>query len=384
MEKIKKSFIKCFPAVLAAAVVTAVFSKLWSLFENFAVAHTPVHSIVFVLLEAVIKSPFFIGLYSFLFGRLAGEKPRIGSVFGFYRGAGKICKAFAANYLFVLFWSVIAAVFQALTAVSPGGAIFADILFLIIILAAGLMLDLAPFIYADDPDRGIGDIIIKSVKLGVKYFYILLAAAAVTAALGVGYFLLLPSRELSHGTLTDYLAVMSFSNNIFVNVGGLIFNAVVTWISFTAAYIILEKAKNAAENYGADSTEEYAAETENDSEDPFIKPYDFFIEADERFSDEKVIETEDIRGVDILDVFDEMELAEDIKVNFSIRRKLKRMFEDLAFEIGEYVTYNGGREIENDFTEEIDDREFLISVKISRSSDYEPFVLTIKISLEED
>lgn len=383
MQKIKNSFIKCFPAILIAAVVTAVFSRAWSFLEDFAVAHTSIHSIVFVLLEATIKAPFSIGLYGFLFGRLAGGKPRIESVFYFYRGAGRIFKSFVVSSLFVLFASVLAVVFLPFMSVSSSGErMIAGILGFIIILAVGLMLDIAPYIYAADPDSGIGDIVVESVRLGIKYFYILLAANAVTAALGVGYFLLLPSKDLSHGTLTDYLAMASFSNNIFVTVGGVIFNAVTAWIGFTAAYIILEKAGGTAENEDTDSTDDCGDDT--DGEEPFIKPYDFFIEADERFSDEKIIETEDIRGVDIIAVFEDMELADDIKVNHSIRKKLKRMFDDLSFEIGEFVTYRGGRGIENDFTEEIDGREFEISVDISRNSDDKPFKLILRVNTSDN
>ncbi|MBD5141650.1 MAG: hypothetical protein HDT25_09610 [Ruminococcus sp.] len=121
-----------------------------------------------------------------------------------------------------------------------------------------------------------------------------------------------------------------------------------------------------------------------EEEAPFIEPYDFFIEADERFNDEKIIETEDIRGVDILAVLDEMELADDVKIDLAIRRKLKKMFEELSFEIGEYVTYEGGREIENDFTEEIDEREFEVSVEITRNSDYEPFKLILRVNASDN
>lgn len=123
---------------------------------------------------------------------------------------------------------------------------------------------------------------------------------------------------------------------------------------------------------------------ESAEETPFIEPYDFYIEADERFNDEKVMETENIRGVDILAVLDEMDLADDVKVDLAIRKKLKKMFDDLAFEIGEYVSYEGGREIENDFTEEIDEREFTVSVKIEKRSDCEPFILDIRVYLEEE
>lgn len=383
MEKIKNSFIKCFPAVLIAAVVLAVFSRAWSFAENFVIAHTQIHSIVFLLPELLIKTPFQVGLFGFLFGRLAGEDPHIASVFDFYRGARKIFKACVLCNLFLIFASILSALFMTLLTVFPSGGMFAEILGLILILFVGLLFDLAPYIYAKSPDSDLGDIVIGSVRLGIKYFYIILAANALMGVLGVVYFLLLPSRDLSHGSLTDYLAMLDFSNNIFVTVAGLIFNAVTMWIGFTAAYIILERAKSTAENADVDITDEYSGETENEVEEPFIKPYDFFIEADERFSDEKTVETEDIRGVDIIAVFDDMELADDIKVNHSIRKKLKRMFDDLSFEIGEFVTYQGGRSIGNDFTEEIDDREFEISVDISRNSDFEPFKLILRVNVSD-
>ena len=113
---------------------------------------------------------------------------------------------------------------------------------------------------------------------------------------------------------------------------------------------------------------------------PFIEPYDFCIEADERFRDEKVVETEDIRGVDILAVLEEMDLAFDVVNHFGIRRKLKKLFDDLAFEISEYVSYKGGRSIENSFEEEIDERTFEVSAEISKASDSDPFRLTVTVS----
>lgn len=383
MEKIKKSFVKCFPAVLIAAVVLAVFSRTWSFAEDIVAAHTQIHSIFFLVPELLIKTPFQIGLFGFLFGRLADEDTRIASVFDFYHGVRKIFKSLVSCNLYLIFAGILSALFLPLMSVSSSGERMLAVILGLIILVVGFIFDLAPYIYAKSPDSDIGDIVLRSVRLGIKYFYIILAANALTGLLGVGYFLLLPSRDFSHGSLTDYLAMIDFSNNIFVNVVGLIFNAVTMWIGFTAAYIILERASGTDENADVSNTDGYADETENDGEEPFIKPYDFFIEADERFSDEKIIETEDIRGVDIIAVFDSMELADDIKVNHSIRKKLKRMFDDLSFEIGEFVTYEGGRSIENDFTEEIDDREFVISADISRNSDNESFKLVLRVNISD-
>ena len=115
-------------------------------------------------------------------------------------------------------------------------------------------------------------------------------------------------------------------------------------------------------------------------EEPFIKPYDFFIEADERCNAEKTVEIGNIRSLDILKVLEEMELSYDIINYLSVRKKLKRLFDGLAFDIDEYVSYEGGRSVEGSDTDEIDDVELEIYVEISRESDNSPFVVTVKIS----
>ena len=83
-------------------------------------------------------------------------------------------------------------------------------------------------------------------------------------------------------------------------------------------------------------------------------------------------------------VLDEMNLADEVKTNWGIKRKLKRLFDDLAFEVGEYVTYEGGREISGVEIEEIDERELEISVAISRGSDSEPFTAVVSVSEVEE
>lgn len=135
--------------------------------------------------------------------------------------------------------------------------------------------------------------------------------------------------------------------------------------------------------FSADVSENTPSEevffTEN-ADEPFIPPYDFFIEADTRFTDSKTVETEDIRGLDPICVLEEMNLADDVKNHWGVRRKLKKLFDDLAFEIGEYVTYKGGRSISNYDYEEIDEHELEISVDISKNSDSEPFEAVFTIN----
>ena len=115
-------------------------------------------------------------------------------------------------------------------------------------------------------------------------------------------------------------------------------------------------------------------------EEPFIQPYDFFIEADDRCNAEKTVETENIRSLDIMKVLEEMELSYDIINYLSVRKKLKRLFDELAFDIDEYVSYEDGRSIEGSDSDEIDDVELEIYVGISRQSDNSPFVVTVRIS----
>lgn len=119
-------------------------------------------------------------------------------------------------------------------------------------------------------------------------------------------------------------------------------------------------------------------------EEPFIKPYDFYVEADNRHSAEKTFETERPQSVDILQVLDEMELAFDIINDFGVRRKLKKLYSELAFEIDEYISYAGGRSADSFATEEIDDSVYEIHAAISRKDDDSPFEVTIRISEDQE
>ena len=126
-----------------------------------------------------------------------------------------------------------------------------------------------------------------------------------------------------------------------------------------------------------------AFEDDGLEDDPFIKPFDFYIEADSRYNDEKTFTAENVRSLDILKVLEEMDLSYDVINYLGVRKKLKRLFDDLAFDISEYVTYEGGRSVENFAYEEIDDVELEISVYISKQSDNSDFVVSIKISKAE-
>lgn len=393
MEKIKRSFAKSFLPIFIASAVLVILSKISDFAERFMQTHMPfsirlgmfikpinVYSIFFSLIAVIIVSPFYIGLYDFLFSRVSGKETCISDIFKFYRSPQKLFKSVAVRYIFMIFIIVLYVFYTFMESISfGGGGTIAAILILIIAAGIYMFLQPAPYIYAKNPENRLSDIVTSSCRIGVKNFYILLAADILIIALSAVYLFLMPSDNSYSGTLEDYNAVLGNSSDFINLIFNWLLNTVNMWIGFTAVYIIFEKEdKHMLKDFFNRKS------NDDDEETPFIEPYDFFIEADERFNDEKVIETEDIRDVDILAVLDEMELADDIKVNFSIRRKLKRMFDDLAFEIGEYVTYNGGRSIENSFTEEIDEREFEVSAEITRNSDYEPFILVVRINLEEE
>lgn len=107
---------------------------------------------------------------------------------------------------------------------------------------------------------------------------------------------------------------------------------------------------------------------------------DFYAEADRRVKDKKVVRTSKIHDLDALELLDSMNLFLDLKNDFVLRRKLKKLFNGFVDEMSGFETYEGGREIEGSDYEEVDDVEMEIYVKISRASDRDPFVVTIAIS----
>ena len=389
MEKIKKSFTKAFLPIAVSAAALVVFSKVFDFAERISENYVPlrisihlgfniyVNELVFSLIVFLIVSPFYIGLYDFLFCRVSGKNPSVSDIFKFYRSPGKFFKSAVARCVAEIAIMLISPIFMFLMAFSSGGeAAIGALIIIIIVICIYFAFTLVPYIYAKNPSEGIVLIAEKSVKLFIKYFYVLIAANVIILVLDAVYLKLAPNNNLYQGRLEDYNAAVIYSN-ILSGIGSWILTVFTMWISFTAVYIIFEKEDKhmLKDFFNRKSNDDIEEET------PFIEPYDFFIEADERFNDEKIIETEDIRGVDILAVLDEMELADDIKIDLAIRRKLKKVFEELSFEIGEYVTYEGGREIENDFIEEIDEREFEVSVEITRNSDYEPFKLILRVNV---
>ena len=406
MEKIKKSFKKAFLPILIASFILTLLELLevrarggvWYLFDKLS-GHSFFNysrsdyfilngmSYLVGLIFAMVTSPFLCGIYSFCFARLNDEKPNVGKIFYFYRSFKRIIMSVVSVKLLSVFFEI-HFTFRSLRsmhnteywsapAVYTVGAVFSGLLY----AAAMLFLYFWQFTYSENPESGL----ITALKKSRCCILVAIPTFIMLSALYFIYAIIAPISKL------DYL--------IFT------YPALRDWIGFTVYYIVIsggvnlkivektiqkinekcvEAAKTAAYNIGGSYVYTSNTSVENneaEEEKPFIEPYDFFIEADERFNDEKIIETEDIRGVDILAVLDEMELADDIKIDLAIRRKLKKVFEELSFEIGEYVTYEGGREIENDFIEEIDEREFEVSVEITRNSDYEPFKLILRVNV---
>lgn len=376
MEKIKKSFIRNFLPILIAAAVFWVISTVLSLFGGFG-----------SLLKLILTPPLYVGLYSFLFKRMEDENPNISSVFSFYESGGTWWKSFCmenlggislAFLIIVIAIGLLAMVANDIESYVKGTVVVVIVLYVFLLFGTALF-QLMPYLYACNTNIGIGDAFLISIKYGLKYVLVFMVTDIVISAASFGFITFAAHLSFDDfDALLEQLKAYSSSIHLFDVFFTVILSAVSMWVDFTAVYIILEREKIFDGEY------DYTDENDMEEEEPFIEPYDFFIEADERFSDEKVIETENIRGVDILALFDEMNLMDDIKVNYVIRRKLKKMFGELSFEIGEYDTYNGGRSIENSFTEEIDEREFEVSVEIARNSDYEPFVLTLRVNLEEE
>ncbi|MDE5993621.1 MAG: hypothetical protein K2G87_11300, partial [Oscillospiraceae bacterium] len=241
-----------------------------------------------------------------------------------------------------------------------------------------------PYLYAKNEDIGIGAVFKLSFKLGLKYMIIFIAVKAVTDLPVFLYAVFVFDVRTDQMGFTHFLALTDMGIGCW-RILRYFMNVLSTWMEFTAVYCIFERERdNMLKDFFNKFKKDIDTSDEITEDTPFIEPYDFCIEADERFSDEKIIETENIRGVDILAALEEMNLAFDVVNHFGIRRKLKKMFDDLSFEISEFVTYEGGRSIENFFTEEIDEREFEVSAEISKASDYEPFKLILRVDISEE
>lgn len=398
MNKIKTSFTKVLPFAVVFCFVLMITGNIAERLSNMIAANMDIINVagsvwtgIMLFLKAAVSaafSPLYIGFYKFCFERADGKNPHILTAFDFYRSAGKILKSVIAVNLGTIASKAFFTVMSLTIFNVPIGAGFAGF-FIHLALSWIIMVFFLcmPYLYAKDEVVGIGTAMKLSFKIGLKYIIIFIAVNAVTALSEILYtvasFTVQPDKML----FTDYLSLMGASFGIGRTLFYFIENVFAVWVEFTAVWCIFERERdNMLKDFFAIFKNGNGSEEvpENAEDTPFIEPYDFCIEADERFHDEKVIETENIRGVDILAALEEMNLAFDLVNHFGIRRKLKRMFDDLAFDIGEYVSYEGGKTAENEFTEEIDDRFFSVSVKISRNSDHEPFILNIRINLEEE
>lgn len=391
MNKIKTSFTKVLPFIFVFQIVLMAASNITNRFlhmvtihsESMALAWNGITAFLSIVITLAV-SPLYIGFYGFCFERAVGGRPHILTVFDFYRSAWKIFKSVIAVNLGTIASRAFFTVMSLTIFNVPIGAGFAGF-FIHLALSWIIMVFFLcmPYLYAKNKDIGIGTALKLSFRLGLKYIIIFIAVNIVTALPEILYTVASFTVQPDKMMFTDYLSLMGAGRTLQY----FIVNVFYMWAEFTAVWCIFERERdNMLKDFFAKLKKGNGSEEvpENAEDTPFIEPYDFCIEADERFHDEKVIETEDIRGVDILAALEEMNLAFDVVNHFGIRRKLKRMFDDLAFDIGEYVSYEGGKTAENEFTEEIDDRVFSVSVKISRNSDYESFILNIRINLEEE
>lgn len=393
MGKIKTSFTKVLPFAIIFCIVLMAVGGIAERLSNMVIINTGNISgsawtgimLFFKMAVPAALSPLYAGFYKFCFERVNGGKPHILTVFDFYQSAVRILKAVIAVNLGAIasraFFTVMSLTFFNV----PVGAGFAS-LFIHLALSWIIMVFFLcmPYLYAQNKDIGIGAVLKLSFKLGLKYIIILITVSLVTTLPEILYTVASFTVQPGEMLFTDYLSLMGAGFGIVRTLMWFIQNVFAVWTEFTAVYCIFERERNnMLKDFFAKFKKGNGGEEvpENTEDTPFIEPYDFCIEADERFNDEKVIETEDIRGVDILAVLEEMDLAFDIVNHFGIRRKLKKMFDDLAFEIGEFVSYEGGRSIENSFEEEIDERTFEVSAEITKASDSEPFRLTVTVNV---
>lgn len=389
MNKIKMSFTKVLPfsfvfyIILTAAnsiterllhmVIANSFSSAWNGITLFYKIAVP-----------IVISPLYIGFYRFCFERANGKNPHILTAFDFYRSAAGFAKSVVAYLISLTAAGFSTRIFSYLTLFGifasrdeNNEAVFVTVIIALAVFVLSELFFLTPYAYAESPSDGLVTAIKKSVKRGFKFIIVLMLLKVVY--MGISALVLTFYRDDTYGIMS----AGNIINRIFNFILMLTTGSVGKWIEFTAALLIFERERNnMLKDFFAKLKKGNGGEEvpENSEDTPFIEPYDFCIEADERFRDEKVIETEDIRGVDILAVLEEMDLAFDVVNHFGIRRKLKKMFDDLAFEIGEYISYEGGRSIENSFEEEIDERTFEVSAEISKASDSDPFRLTVAVS----
>lgn len=392
MDYIKKSFKKIFLPILIFCTAFAAFDWLtgwlmslvyWHFVDEQILLKANILeylsmldnannwlTVLISLIGSLIFAPSTMGLYCFCFARLRGETPKIRSLFDFYTSPKRFFGSFVAKNL-VAAAVAVAAVIITLTfglfftfaaedsgsaAAVVGATMLVGAISAIVTVIIMLFFFFTEYGYALFPEDGVINAVRNSFAMAKRYW---LKTVGIMALCGA----------------VNYVFSALFHKLPFFDMLSFIPTSVTTWVGVIFVHYVLSGDKPKAESKQADE--------END-EDLVVKPYDFFIEADTRFTDSKTFEAEAIREVDILAVLDEMNLADEVKTNWGVKRKLKRLFDDLAFEVGEYVTYEGGREISGTEIEELDERELEISVEISRGSDSEPFTAVVSVSEVEE
>lgn len=108
VKALKKSFlpvlIACLSVLTVNTVINGIFAALLSFLSAKYITLDPntltIYGIIFKIFRMFIISPFYIGIYRFIFNRIEEENPHIGSVFEYYRNVKFIIGAFAVRAVY--------------------------------------------------------------------------------------------------------------------------------------------------------------------------------------------------------------------------------------------------------------------------------------------
>ncbi len=248
VKALKKSFLPALIASLSVLTVNTVINGIFAALLSFLSANyitlepntLTVYGVILKILRMFIISPFYIGVYRFIFNRIEDKKPNIGSVFEYYRNAKCIIGAFAVRAVYSIAETIaIYLLFFMTSGLYIIHAVLAAAFDMAIKSAICGLWWLAGYEYAKTPKDGA----ISAVKSSVRRcFKSIKTFGAVFAACVFSYII---------GALRDRISLIKFGSAV----QGTFFQGLflyaetflVMWVSVTIAYLILYKVP-AAEN----------------------------------------------------------------------------------------------------------------------------------------